>query len=661
MNTKKGQITVFIILGLFVLVFSLLFIYFRSSGTEISETQGIQRTPSSFEDYIETCLSYTAEDAIKILGSQGGYTVLPDFITRGERSFISLDANGVFGIPSWFNNGKYVIPPIPAMEKEIAYHVETNMDTCLAGFASFAENYEIVKKGDGNASVSISDENVLVLYDYPIEVTTKDDAQTQTFSKFQVNVPVQLGKMHELAKRIIYSENDNFFFEKEIVDLMSADGDIPITGIEFSCSPKTWFVNDVEQELKKDIYYNFPMIRFKGTGYSPFVEPEENYAPFAGKTLLDYRAGDIPKDKPSDAYEFFNLFFDPNELPDDYNPERMDFSGIGTGVKFYPDNYFAFRASPSAGTLMASQLANFPGTDIAFLCLQMNHFTYDVDFLLEVDLYDKKAFYDDGFMFRFAIPVTIKSNEPSKDAIGFSKRISTPRFFEDSCDDLTGTYDIRARGLFMGIDNLDLDKAEVDFDCIKFGCKLGVTHNDGGAYRLVTGLPSSCSNGFISVKRDGYLPAKIQYQEGTDITVDLKKVKDVEVKVIKHAADNLYATSELDEDDFVVLRITPYDYDDTLIAQFTNEEPTASVSLVEDYGNYYIDAMLIDDENNRILGGYKGNFTYEYSDSAGKDVLELNIVEFQTSLPFTAEKQMGIINYIDGDEYQSIVRPRFIN
>ncbi len=658
MNSKKAQITVFIIIGFFILVFSLLFVYFKTSSSNVSDIQAIQRTPRSFEDYIKTCLSYTSEDAIKILGSQGGYTVMPDFISRDDRAFIPLDKNGFFGIPSWFYNGEYRIPPLSAMETEIKSYVESHMDSCLAGFNSYAQNFEVNVKGDGNASVSISDENVLVLYEYPVEVTTKDDAQTQTFSKFQVNVPVQLGKMHELAKRIVYSENKNYFFEKEIINLMSADGDIPITGLDFSCMPKTWFTNTVRDELKKDIYYTVPRVRYKGTDYSSFEAPESDYKKFGGKTLLDLRAGKIPKDKPLDAYDYFHLFFDPNLLPDDYNPEDLDFSGILTGTKFYPENRFAFRVRPSVGAYMTSQLVNFPGTDIAFLCMQNYHFTYDVDFLLETDLYDKHAFYNDGFEFRFALPVTIKSNQPSKEEISFTS-LSRPTFYDDPCEDLTGMYDIRAEGLFMGLDNMELDDAEISFDCVSFGCKLGATHNDGGVYRLITGLPSSCKNGYISVKRDGYLPTKIQHLGETDIVVPLKKIKTLDVHIQKHSANDLYVTSALDDGDFVVVKIVPYDYDETSIAQFTSDQLNANMTFVEDDGNYYIDAMLIDDENDRILGGYKGNFTYDFSDIAGKTTLEIPIVEFKVSLPFTPEEQMDIVSYIDGDEYQKILKPTF--
>lgn len=659
-RSRKGQLTAFIVVGLVIALGVFFTIYITTSSTTVVEEETLRRTPSSFEDYIESCINLVGREAVENLGYQGGFIYLPDFIKYDSSAFISLDPRNEFGMPSWYHKGEYIIPSLEEMEFEIERFVENNLDFCLNDYSGFTENFVITEKDAKVASARVADEDVLVLLNYPVDVSTGDDEQIQAYEKFQVTLPVKLGKMHELAKRIVYSEVENNYFEKAIIDLMSADPRIPLTGIEFSCTPKRWYASDVSDALKTSLYYDMPKVRFTGTDYPAFDADSKIYESVRGATLLDLREGKLEEKMPDDSYDYFNFFYDIDELPGNYVGEDMSFIDLKAGVKFNQDYLFDMNVRPSSSGLMQTHFANFPGTAISFMCLQNYHFVYDLDLLLEVDVFDQDAFDDDGYMFRFALPVNIRNNEPNK--ISPAKvRYDVPTFFENPCDELDGRYDIRATGMFSGFENFDLEDVEVSYDCIKAGCDLGTISADNGVYRLVSGLPKSCANGFINARKEGYLDARMQHTgNNQNIVIEMQKIKEFNIEIEKFKRYDLETPAPFKDDDYVVLRISPHDYEGDLIVEYTHDSENINMSLLEDRGEYFIDALLIDPEKNRITGGYRGNFTYEYVDTAGKDTLVIGIMDYTPlPAPFDAVAQAEVFTYIESGDYLDVIEPRF--
>lgn len=638
-------------------IFVTLAIYLSTSTHQVSEAQTLKRVPTSFQDYLDVCIEDTAKEGITILGSQGGYISVPSFIKANDQAFVAYDARGEFGVPAWYYKGEYRIPKLQDLESQISGYVEQNLKTCLNGFEAFSD-FDVTEKSLPKATTKITDDTVFVDLAYDLDVTAKG-SQVKSYNHFTVTLPVMLGRMYELAKRIVYSEVKNTNFEKQLINLMSASEDVPITGMTFSGRPQTWAVNDVENEVKALIFYNFQNVRFVGTDFLPFERPANVYEKYRGFDLMDYREGRLPADSaPDDAYDYFNLFFDPNNLPGDYSAEQKDFSNIKTAVKFYPNNDFRFVARPSTGNILSSNMAKFPGTDIPFP-LQVSHFTYDIDFPLEINLLDSKAFSNEQFVFKFALPVSIRKNKPDKDtpAVTFYE---APVQFDNPCDNVDGSVDIRAVGLFGGLNNMELKDVNVSYDCLKFGCYLGKTKSDGGSYRLVTGIPNSCSGGFINVEKEGYLPAQKQLIDQDSLTIEMKKLKTFTIMVNKRPSYNLGTPQPLDDGDSVIIRIVPYTYSKTIINEFTPETTDMTLDLLADEGKYYLDVMLLDSEKNQVIGGYQGNFTYDYTDTVGRSNLVISVAEFlPRDIPFTPENQLEIMQYIEQGDYREEIQPQF--
>ena len=659
-NFKKSQITIFILLGISLLVIVSLSIYFSRSTSIISEDQSFRRTPNTVRDYFEICLEEVSLIALSNLGYQGGYIELPSYMRADSDSFLSFDTRNFFGIPAWYYKGIYRIPTISDMELEVASVVKENLNVCLDDFSGFRESYDVVVKSPMEVDVTISEDSVFVNVDYSIDVSSTDSTQIEQFDQFHHRHNLKLGKMYELARWIVHSEVENHNFENAVIDLISAHPEIPITHMSFSARPKTWYVQDTIREIESLIFYNLQAVRFKGTDHLLFQADFNDYEVFRGLTVLDYRQGRIPPNRPDDAYEYFNLFFDPSDLPDDFSHDSsMSFEDIKSTVKYYPGNLNVV-VNPSSGGIMRSSMTRIPGTPIPFP-IQMAHFTYDINFMLEINLYDDNAFNGRGYMFRFAFPVSIKSNAPDKDSQGFT--ISpAPVQYDNPCEDLEGTYLISVYGTEGSQSDLVLRDVELSYDCIAFGCNLGKTTAEGGTFRLTTGLPASCSGGLINAHRDGYLPAQVQHLGEDEIRIDLKKVEDFIVNFDIRDKNNLEVSRPLNDRMTLILRLTPESYGDEQVLLFESDSDIQTVELLIDDAKYFVDILLLEsvEDEEWIIGGYKGIFEYYAEETVMANSITFSVPEYNPiQIPFTPERQFEVMEYIENGDYLEILSPRF--
>ncbi|NCN22546.1 hypothetical protein GW934_03595, partial [Candidatus Falkowbacteria bacterium] len=154
---KRGQVTVFIILGIVVLVAIALVFMFRSelvSQDFESEMNSIivpqQLVP--VKQYFDACLIDVAEEGIMVLGEQGGYIKIPEDITpRFDNNIYSnsLELSKGSDVAYWFYesaNGieEEQIPTKKDMELQLEEYISNNFQRCFYFVDDFEdEGFEI--------------------------------------------------------------------------------------------------------------------------------------------------------------------------------------------------------------------------------------------------------------------------------------------------------------------------------------------------------------------------------------------------------------------------------------------------------------------------------------------------------------------------------------
>ena len=485
------------------------------------------------KSYIQACMTYTGEKAVIKLGRGGGYIELPDEIKNNKEAYIELTPNGLMKIPYWYYNGKSFIPSIEQMEKQISDYIKNNIKDC-ADLDVFKYEFNIEEKDDISVKTSINKEDVEINMEYILVLTDKSSGETTKISRFSTVLPVRLKKAYELGRNMMEAENSKMYLENITIDLMAMNDEIPMTGLKFHCGELTWDINDIKDELKSVLYWHIPHLRVKNTDYFPFLEDEKVYEKYR-KYNLGYRSkGNFPEDEPTlkplpegnapdDAYAYFHYLID----------ARQPKTDLKASFYYNPEWDMDIVARPSENGILKSSMQKGQQEYLSFMCINFYHFTYDVRYPVEVSIRDDSAFNNEGFVFNYIMPVLISHNQGNRVDFGTSVFQSFGKL-EPNCGEMgEEVYDIRAIGTEYGYTGIDMDDVNITYDCIKYRCYLGKTNSDGGVYRLITRLPTFCSNGFIVAEKDGYLQTKTQVLDSPDIDIEMKKLKTFNFDVVK--------------------------------------------------------------------------------------------------------------------------------
>lgn len=648
---RKGQITLFIIIGILLLFSVVLFIYLKNKTTIFQPEIVVPPELMPIKNYIEGCMLTIAEGGIITLGQQSGYIEIPSDIGRSPSSYVSIDPFNIVKMPYWHYKGEEMIPSLEYIRDEISRHIEDNLISCIDNLSIFRDSYEI-ETGELKVKTTLADKNVLVEADYPLDIKSKSEQKRTKINKFRIEIPVRLKSVYEMASKIMRAENEHMFLENITIDIMAANPKIPFTGMEFECGIKKWNIRNIKDELQSVLYYNTPRIRVENTDYEPFLEPRNEYEKFRKYTMEDINEGNYPEEEPpDDAYEYFHFLL---------NVKNLDKSLKATFV-YKPEWGMDIMAHPSDNGVMLSNQVEGMRQYLNFLCLNLYHFTYDVIYPLEVIVKDEQSFNGQGYMFKFAFPVIIKNNQGDR-------LTTTVRQFEsleedtEFCNEIgEEVATIYAVGIFEGYTDMEMPDVNISYQCFDKFCRIGKTIADGGHYRLRTTLPAGCTNPLIIAEKDGYLKAKGQLIDNK-ATIDMKKLKKMNYKVVKHVYQSvgklLGSAEELTDGESVTISLQLKNSTFDQYKQYPVPQGIGSyIELVEDGGRYTLDVVFTKD--NDFVGGYKNDdFVVSYNDLEAKDTMTFHVFEYRPT-PVTEEQKIPMVDYLLKKEYEEQLKPVF--
>lgn len=189
---KRGQVTVFLVIGIVILLLAALFFYLFGQITEApleieaKEAQKIPGVRGTLQAYVENCIEETIDPAVYLLAIQGGI-IYPE----GDGKILLTD----YGIVNyaWLNGASGLSKE--KMEKDLALYLENYADFCLGNFETFAKQNIIVKPDYEKigAEVIIKDSSITAELQLLLSVTlpNNDSLEVETFT---AEIPSSLGK-----------------------------------------------------------------------------------------------------------------------------------------------------------------------------------------------------------------------------------------------------------------------------------------------------------------------------------------------------------------------------------------------------------------------------------------------------------------------------------
>ncbi len=190
---KKGQVTVFIILGIVLVAVISIVAYVKNSTSNVKREEDILKSLpldiAEIRKSLNECVEPLLSQAVVNIGNYGGY-VIPL-----ENSLATYEGYFTYG----YYEGKRVLPSLEDTGKEISAFIETFMPYCV----NFSEYDKLkVTAKEPVAKVNIFDGVVEVELDYPV-IIEKNDKTFKLDQPYYAKVGVNLVKAHDVAEKII--------------------------------------------------------------------------------------------------------------------------------------------------------------------------------------------------------------------------------------------------------------------------------------------------------------------------------------------------------------------------------------------------------------------------------------------------------------------------
>ncbi len=194
----KAQVTLFIMLGMVLLVLSAIVFYIVDLTSQKVFVHPIE--PSSAEQLVEQCLGLLADDALLVIGKHGGYAEL------GVNYFEPLKTSYLYD--AGVNNA----PDSATVEQQLSEYIDAHIMNCLGNFELLRDKgIEVIEKAQPRTTTIIAGNSVRFTIDYKIEEKKGDMITTPEF--LPTMKAVRLAEILQLANDIVASEqkNNNLF------------------------------------------------------------------------------------------------------------------------------------------------------------------------------------------------------------------------------------------------------------------------------------------------------------------------------------------------------------------------------------------------------------------------------------------------------------------
>lgn len=655
--SKRGQVSQFILMGIVLILAISVITYVRHESIFFRPSVVLPAKVQPVAEFVETCVKDYGTEALELAGYQGGWVELPDYINYNPSTYINY---GGLKKPYWYYGGRVIAPTIEQVETELADYLDKELPYCLNNLSVFENEFEIKIYDEPKTTVQMGEKAVTFNLEYPIKLTDKTNRTKTKVLNFQSIVPIAFKELYDFGKRILEMENREMFFEKATVDMMGMNKNIPFTGLNFKCisGPMEWAVADISREIRGSLTKDIHRIRIKNSDYVPFYDDEsvyedihQEFGDVEGKTKI-IEGTDLPDYVPMDAYDYFHYFWDIGIEP----------SRFKVNFNYLPDYGIRLKVRPSEKGVMKSNVAK--GTSyLNFLCLHIYHFSYDVNYPVEVMLRDDESLNGEGYVLRYAFPVIIDHNVPNRQRTSSSifDAVPSTRDYSVECEDKEGDYTVIANGYDEYLFEGELNNVSIAYDCLKYMCELGNTGHTGESYHnLNTALPTGCLHGFVEASKEGYLITRkqvtVEDMETGLIEFWMPKLQNFNYSVVKQ---KYYSETDTfgEEEPFngtasINLKVDELKFDERVLL---GQEKDINI-LAEEAMTYRLEITLLD-TNDTIVGGFMGDWTF------GLDFIDKEKIVFKTfeywPTPANEDEEMNMYIYLGEGNYTEILKPRF--
>ncbi len=653
---SKGQVTVFIIIGILLLltVGTIFYLHYQFKPP-------FELSSDPVAAYVQQCLLDTAKEAVVLAGQTGGYMYEPQ-LSEQEKNLLKVapfKSNtfivGNQQLQYWYyqeSNGMDQIA-IPVLEKrsegdnsiqsQVEAYIEQKMPVCIDNFKAL-QGMNIKQAGTLSISTSFTDNSIELTAFYPLEIETESGVSTQ--NSFTASFDTGLKGTYALALQIAEQELSTLFLEQETKNLLSTYGQVnedylpPMSaGLQFeSCANRVlWFYPNVKENLQQMLAANIPYIHVANTDFGRIAISKNMETDEKNRELRQSIFDSFIQPAAGDYHDLIATFNYQASYPLD-----LSFgNNIGYGL-----------IEPNA---MEINLV------VANLCMFEYSFLYNLKYPVLVTIIDTVNPIDgSAYVFQFPLQVVLKNNYPRiklndvlRNQFVIPETTDEPSYQCNPTQRLSDESTITV----TDADKEPVEDAVVNFQCgpsyvyeydingtltavqsFAETCFMGVTDSSGV---LKTAYPPCIGGGIATIKHAGYLEKSVAtgdilQGQSFEKQVTLDKMYTKNIDILKYFVAPPSETNEegigihLDENRNIIAcnlnlepqKFQPYESALITVTKLDPENGVLNAVPVALYngtgaidiaaGQYYVDIMLLRQER------YAGEMTIDANSEAIK-------------------------------------------
>ncbi len=312
LKIKRGQVTVFIIIGiLLILTISLLIVLLNSSTKKPLENVKLSET-QSIKSFVENCLEQATWQSISRTFKQGGYYILPKEVFKTSAYYL--------------HTNKILMPTIDRIEKEVALGISEELLVCTNNFKHFKQDGIEITTSAMKSEVKFIKDKTISTINFPISVI-KGEIKSE-LEIFTTDVEFKFpNRFNEVKKFLELQKDDNQFF---LMGELSKLNDV----VKYE-----QYENDIviDVEYEEDITLNF-VVNLNLEEDGPLIDIEEIQPPVSISyiTPVDYTKAGVYKYKINAAGINLRYETSPNDLPINQDGE------ITIDTNLFPNNEYLY-------------------------------------------------------------------------------------------------------------------------------------------------------------------------------------------------------------------------------------------------------------------------------------------------------------------------------
>jgi len=216
---KKGQLTIFVIISLVVVVG--LVTYFIMTG-DLSKTIYDEEV-KTLKENIEGCILDSYRNDLNIVAFQGGYLSVPEPKEIKSGNWIE------YSIPYYYHEGELYYPDIKTIESEIELLSKDSLKDCLAYFKS-SEGFERVEFTEPSLEVSINKNGVIYQNIFSLTAEYNNKTVIVDFSKDEMTLDSNIYDIYNLATFIAsYLDENNEWMPYTDIVMMAREANVYVS------------------------------------------------------------------------------------------------------------------------------------------------------------------------------------------------------------------------------------------------------------------------------------------------------------------------------------------------------------------------------------------------------------------------------------------------